>query len=167
MVPGVPILNIMFDRVCKFNIRRDGRDYIYNFKTSNGVEFDVVFEYVKAGKCNLDYKNLTEDSYKVLNYKDNTSIELFSTLVAIIEDFNNLVIPDEMVLAYKKSDPESRYKLTKKLVLFFIRKYKKKPGFEKVSYEEEEKDGRIYFYLKRNVTNTFLQFKRKKINNRG
>lgn len=154
----------MFNEPCKYTIRRENKNYIYNFKTSSGVEFDVTFDYLKAGKCELIYKNLNENSYDVQNYKNSTSIEVFSTLVSIINDFNDLVIPDEMVLGYNKKDPISRYKLTKKLVIFFIRKYRNKKGFENITFEEIDKDNKILFVLKRNISNTLLQLKRKRLN---
>ncbi len=156
----------MFDRVCKYNISRRDKDYIYNFKTSKDIEYEVIFEYHKAGVCALDYKNLTENSFEVINYKDSTSIELFSTLVAIISDFVNLIAPDEMVLSYNKRDPISRYKLTKRLINLFKRKYKNKTGFTNITYEEIDKGNKINFYLKRNVENTLLQLKRKRLNKR-
>jgi len=69
-----------------------------------------------------------------------------------------------MVLGYNKKDPISRYKLTKKLVLFFIRKYRNKKGFENITFEEIDKDNKILFVLKRNISNTLLQLKRKRLN---
>tara|TARA_E500000318_G_scaffold59902_1_gene55598 strand:- start:2710 stop:3189 length:480 start_codon:yes stop_codon:yes gene_type:complete len=154
----------MFNKNRKYIISKRGRDIVYTFTTSTDIKYEVVFEYIEAGKCELIYKNITKNSYNIQNYNDNTSIEVFSTIVNIINDFNNLIIPDEMILSYNTIDPLSRYKLTKKLVLFFIRKYKNKAGFDNITFEEIKENNKIIFLLKRNIKGTMLYLKRKRLN---
>ena len=74
----------MFNKNRKYIISKRGRDIVYTFTTSTDIKYEVVFEYIEAGKCELIYKNITKNSYNIQNYNDNTSIEVFSTIVNII-----------------------------------------------------------------------------------
>lgn len=153
----------MFNKKQRFDIRRDGKDYIYNFTTSTGIEYDIRFEYVRAGVSHLKCKNLTDTSSKICNYRDNTNIEFFSTLIAVVEDFNKLILPDEIIFSYSKTFI-GQYSIVKRLIKFFINKYKNKVGFNKLSYNVDIKNNNNYYVIKRNVLNTLLQAKRKRIN---
>ena len=154
----------MFNRGCKYIISRDNRDYIYEFTTSKNIKYEVKFMYESPGVCNFEFKNLTEDRYDVVNYKNNTSIEFYSTLINILDDFMNLVLPDVVISSYSKNDPISRYKLNKRLHEYIIKKYKNVPHFNKITYEEEDLPNKVIFYAKRNSTNNLLQLKRKRLN---
>tara|TARA_E500000318_G_C3482171_1_gene180876 strand:+ start:236 stop:712 length:477 start_codon:yes stop_codon:yes gene_type:complete len=156
----------MFNKKRRFDIKRDGKDYIYNFTTSTGIQYDIRFEYVRAGVSHLKCKNLTDTSCKIWNYRDNTNIEFFSTLIAIIHDFNDLIIPDEIIFSCKKTSI-SQYSIVERIINFFINKYKNRVGFNKLSYNVEVKPHNVFFIIKRNVTNTLLQLKRKRINSKN
>ena len=155
----------MFNKKRRFDIRRDGKDYIYNFTTSTGIQYDIRFEYVRAGVCHLKCKNLTDTSSKIWNYRDNTSIEFFSTLIAVVEDFNELILPDEMMFSFEDIPLKAHF-ITKKLINLFIKRCRNKAGFDKLSYDVKGEKDKLYFIVYRNVKNTLLQAKRKRINHR-
>ena len=155
----------MFNKKRRFDIRRDGKDYIYNFTTSTGIQYDIRFEYVRAGVSHLKCKNLTDTSSKIWNYRDNTSIEFFSTLIVVVEDFNELILPDEMMFSFEDVPLKTHF-ITKKLINLFIKRCRNKAGFDKLSYDVKGEKDKLYFIVYRNVKNTLLQAKRKRINHR-